>query len=121
MQSESTWRLSEAEVEALQQAIRSDDLENITSEWPRSVTPSERPKRKESPVSDPVNPSHYKDGDIECIDALRACLTPEEFRGYCKGSAIAYLWRDGKKDDPTQEAKKAKWYVSWLAGKDPRG
>ena len=121
MQSESTWRLSEAEVEALQQAIRSDDLENITSAWLGSVTPSEKPKRKESLVSDPVNPSHYKDGDIECIDALRACLTPEEFRGYCKGSAIAYLWRDGKKDDPTQEAKKAKWYVSWLAGKDPRG
>ena len=121
MQSESTWRLSEAEVEALLQEIRSGDPRRTTNAWPRSVTLSERPRRRESPVSDPVNPSHYKDGDIECIDALRACLTPEEFRGYCKGSAIAYLWRDGKKDDPTQEAKKAKWYVSWLAGKDPRG
>lgn len=66
-----------------------------------------------------VNPSHYK-GDIECIDALRTCLTPEEFQGYCKGSALAYLWRHGKKDDPVQEANKANWYIKWLCNLDPR-
>jgi len=60
-------------------------------------------------MTDPVNPSHYK-GDVECIDALRAALTPEEFQGYLKGTAIAYLWRLGKKDAPKQEAKKALWY-----------
>ena len=72
---------------------------------------------------DAINPSHYKRNPsipIECIDALRACLTPEEFRGYCKGNAMAYLWRDGQKDDPQQEAGKAGWYVEWLTGKDPR-
>jgi hypothetical protein len=69
---------------------------------------------------DAVNPSHYRRGDVECIDALRACLTEEEFRGYCKGSAMAYLWRDGEKDDPKQEAGKASWYVQWLRGLDPR-
>jgi hypothetical protein len=69
---------------------------------------------------DAVNPDHYKRGGIECIDGIRAALTPEEFRGYCKGSAMAYLWRDGKKDDPVQEAGKANWYVTWLQGKDPR-
>ena len=75
-------------------------------------------------MSDPVNPNHYKrnsDVPIECVDALRACMTPEEFRGWLKGSAIAYLWRLGEKDSPEQEAKKAGWHVSWLAGKDPRG
>lgn len=71
-------------------------------------------------MSDAVNPDHYKRGDIECIDALRAALTPEEFRGYCKGSAMAYLWREGRKDDAKQEAKKAQWYVTWLTGDDPR-
>ena len=70
-------------------------------------------------MTDPVNPSHYK-GDVECIDALRAALTPEEFQGYVKGSAMAYLWRLGKKDAPEQEAKKALWYVTWLTGSDPR-
>jgi hypothetical protein len=69
---------------------------------------------------DAVNPDHYKRGGIECIDGIRAALTEEEFRGYCKGSAMAYLWRDGKKDDPIQEAGKANWYVAWLQGKDPR-
>jgi hypothetical protein len=121
MQSENTWRLSEAEVAALLQEIRSDDLENTTSAWQSLVTPSERPRRKESRVSDPVNPDHYKSGAIECIDALRSALTPEEFRGYCKGSAMAYLWRLGQKDVPEQEARKASWYVAWLAGRDPRG
>jgi hypothetical protein len=121
MQSENTWRLSEAEVEALVQEIRSEDLASTTSEWQSSATPSERPRRRESRVNDPVNPSHYKSGEIECIDALRAALTPEEFRGYCKGSAMAYLWRLGQKDAPEQEAKKALWYINWLAGKDPRG
>jgi hypothetical protein len=67
----------------------------------------------------PINPAHYKD-DIECVDALRAVLTEEEFLGYCRGSAIAYLWRIGRKDAPRQEAQKAMWYVSWLAGVDPR-
>lgn len=67
-----------------------------------------------------INPDHYQ-GKIECIDALRVCLTEEEFRGYCKGSAIAYLWRHGKKDDPVQEAGKASWYVQWLRNVDPRG
>jgi hypothetical protein len=35
---------------------------------------------------DVVNhPSHYTDGGIECIEAIEAALTNEEFRGYCKG------------------------------------
>lgn len=76
--------------------------------------------RQASITKDNINPSHYKRGDIECIDALRSCLTPEEFRGYCKGSAMAYLWRMGKKDDVRQEAEKAIWYETWLAGRDPR-
>lgn len=120
MRYENTWRLSEAEVEALLREIRSEDLESTTSEWPSSAMPNERPRRKEPSVSDPVNPNHYKSGSVECIDALRAALTPEEFRGYCKGSAMAYLWRLGQKDAPEQEARKASWYISWLAGKDPR-
>jgi hypothetical protein len=66
-----------------------------------------------------INPDHYH-GDIECIDALRSCMTAEEFNGYCRGSALAYLWRMGKKDAPEQEAEKAIWFLTWLAGRDPR-
>jgi len=71
-------------------------------------------------MSDAVNPEHYKKGDVECIDAIRSALTPDEWRGFLKGTAIAYLWRLGHKDAPEQDARKTAWYVSWLAGKDPR-
>ena len=45
---------------------------------------------------DPINPSHYKKGDVECIEAIRASLTKEAFMGYLKGNALKYLWRKQK-------------------------
>lgn len=66
-------------------------------------------------VEDVVNhPAHYTKGGIECIDAIRAALTPEEFRGYCKGNALKYIWRNGKKAPGTevQDAEKAIWYLA---------
>lgn len=43
---------------------------------------------------DKVNqPSHYTFGSIECIEAIEASMTPEEFMGYLKGCTIKYLWR----------------------------
>ena len=48
-----------------------------------------------NPAEDAVNhPPHYNKGGIECIDAIQAALTPEEFRGYCKGNIIKYSWRE---------------------------
>lgn len=46
------------------------------------------------PAPDMVNkPPHYTTGNVECIDAIRAALTAEEFRGYCKGNVIKYTFR----------------------------
>ena len=46
-------------------------------------------------MTDPVNqPPHYRQGGIECIDAIAAALTPEEFAGYCKGNILKYVWRE---------------------------
>lgn len=60
---------------------------------------------------DPVNhPPHYTQGGIECIDAIQAALTPEEFRGYCKGNAIKYVWRERHKGGAESVAKAA-WYL----------
>lgn len=42
-------------------------------------------------------PPHYVVGEIECIDAIRAALTPEEFRGFCKGNMLKYVWRERHK------------------------
>jgi hypothetical protein len=69
--------------------------------------------------NDPINPDHYKN-DIECIDAIRAQLTEDEWRGYLRGQIAKYNWRLGRKDDPAQDAKKLLWYALWLSGIDPR-
>lgn len=34
---------------------------------------------------------------IECIRAIRNALTYEEFRGFCKGNIIKYVWREARK------------------------
>lgn len=65
---------------------------------------------------DEVNrPSHYTAGGIECIDAIRAALTPEEFRGYCKGNMIKYIWRERHKQGDVS-IEKAQWYSKALLG-----
>lgn len=63
---------------------------------------------------DPVNhPSHYctAENGIECIDAIEAALDPDEFAGFCRGNAIKYLWRAGRKGDVVEDLKKAEWYL----------
>ncbi len=63
---------------------------------------------------DPVNhPSHYTTGSIECIDAIEAALTPEEFRGYCKGNVLSYVWRENNKGR-IEDLRKARWYLERL-------
>ena len=66
-------------------------------------------------TEDKVNsPSHYKsEGGIECIEAIRSALTPEEFRGYCKGNILKYTWRERKKGGDESLAK-AQWYMKAL-------
>jgi hypothetical protein len=41
-------------------------------------------------------------------------LTVEEFRGYCKGQAVAYIWREKYKGGDT-DLGKAGWYCRRLA------
>ena len=66
-------------------------------------------------LNDPVNhPSHYASGGIECIEAMKASMTPEAFCGYLKGNAIKYLWRYEKKIAPVEDLKKALWYLERL-------
>lgn len=65
-------------------------------------------------MTDPVNkPTHYTSGEIECIDAIRAALTPEEFRGFCKGNVLKYCWRERQKNGD-QDIAKALVYLGWV-------
>lgn len=59
------------------------------------------------------HPDHYNAGGIECIDAIRAALTAEEFAGFCKGNALKYIWRERHKNGPV-DMLKAQWYLEAL-------
>jgi hypothetical protein len=68
--------------------------------------------------SDLVNhPPHYTDGGIECIEAIEAQLTVEEYRGYLKGNIAKYVWRERHKGG-TESLKKSRWYLDRLIGLD---
>jgi hypothetical protein len=73
--------------------------------------------KEEAPLvqSDQVNhPPHYTDGGgIECIEAIEAQLTLEEYQGYLRGNSVKYLWRWRNKGGKTDLAK-AQWYLDRL-------
>ena len=69
-----------------------------------------------------VGGDHYKTmGDFQPWDVLQHWLTPEEYRGYQKGVAIAYLARERQKGGD-QDIKKAAHHLQRLIeamGGDP--
>jgi len=50
---------------------------------------------------------------MECIDAIEAQLTPEEFMGFLKGNIAKYMWREKTKGG-AESLRKAKWYLDKL-------
>ena len=66
---------------------------------------------------DNINPQHYKKGSIECIDAIEAALTPEEFKGFCKGQVFKYVWRETHKNANIEDLQKAEWFLSRIKQK----
>ena len=66
-------------------------------------------------LNDNVNsPSHYNSGSVECIEAIEAMLSPEEFVGYLRGNSLKYRWRFRYKGKPLEDLKKANWYEERL-------
>lgn len=57
------------------------------------------------------HPSHYNQGDMECIDGIVGAFGKDEAVVFCKINAFKYLWRLGYKDDEAQEIGKIKWYL----------
>lgn len=89
---------------------------SVTMECKDGVCPVPWAVTETAPVlqGDNVNhPPHYTDGGIECIEAIEAALTAEEFRGYCKGNLMKYNWRERMKGG-TESLKKAQWYLDRL-------
>jgi len=60
------------------------------------------------------NPVHYNTGNIECIDAMEAMLSKEEFIGYLRGNSFKYRWRMRHKGRAVQDLQKSQWYENKL-------
>ena len=68
-------------------------------------------------VSDSVNsPSHYTRGKSEAIDVIEDAIqdAPSPKDGMLQAQALKYLLRLWLKDNPEEDAKKARWYLNRL-------
>ena len=75
----------------------------------------EAPKSSYELREEEINsPQHYNTGQIECIDAIEAMLTFEEFVGYLRGNSLKYRWRFRYKKSPISDLAKAAWYEKKL-------
>lgn len=76
--------------------------------------PAAQTRRNDELLSDAVNsPKHYADSTIECIDAIEASMSREEFQGYLKGNVQKYVWRYRHKGG-VEDLKKSQWYANRL-------
>ncbi|MCU4307620.1 DUF3310 domain-containing protein [Acinetobacter radioresistens] len=58
-------------------------------------------------------PGHYTAGNIECIEAMQAMMTHEEFIGYLRGNIFKHQWRYKHKNG-LEDLRKAQWYQNKL-------
>lgn len=69
---------------------------------------------------DRVNqPSHYTAGKTEAIDIIEDAIkdSPNVEAGFLQGQVLKYLLRIWLKDNPLEDAKKARWYLNRLIDK----
>lgn len=59
------------------------------------------------------HPSHYGQGEIECIEYIEDFLTEEEYIGYLRGNIAKYQHRWRYKNG-VEDLKKAQWYLTRL-------
>ena len=71
-------------------------------------------KMPDSNKPDNVNhPKHYLKGGLECIQVIKAQLTPEQYKGYLYGNVLKYMWRWPDKNG-LEDLRKAAKYLEWL-------
>ena len=57
-------------------------------------------------------PAHYKQGEVECIDALESAFGKERLATYCTLNAMKYMWRANDHEDGLEvNLRKASWYI----------
>lgn len=88
-----------------------DELGYYRSEEPEIIR--EEPDFTGLHNSNVHSPTHYNESGIECIDAIRASLGPNDFQAYCKGNVMKYLWRYKYKNG-LEDLEKAQVYLGWM-------
>ena len=98
----------------------SDDMLNKVYNWYKELDPAACENTEgeccdKEPDIDMVNhPSHYTQGGIECIDALKAATVSKTgIEAVCTANAIKYLWIYEEKNG-IEDVKKARWYIDRL-------
>jgi hypothetical protein len=73
-----------------------------------------RPRENNDDHDDGVNhPSHYNQGDIECIDYVdQVCINYPGDEASSVGETIKYLTRAPHKGKKVKDLKKAQWYLN---------
>ena len=84
------------------------------NDLPYNVTKTDGSVKLKPLQPDTINPSHYKQGDVECIDAIKAATT-DGFTGYLTGNILKYVWR-WKLKNGIEDLRKARWYLDRLIG-----
>lgn len=89
----------------------------VAGKVPPASAYMETPEKITNKINEAVNhPDHYQGDGIECIDAIRAALGTDGFIAYCRGNAIKYAWRAGKKGpNAAEDMGKAAVYSKWAA------
>ena len=82
-------------------------------EWDYAGALAKLSIRKPKQVDPVEQPDHYNKGAIEAIEAIKASMHPQEYKGYLKGNCLKYLWRYEYKNG-VEDLRKARVYLDWL-------
>ena len=82
-------------------------------EWDAMVALNNLSIRKPKKTDPVEQPDHYNKGAIEAIEAIKASMHPQEYKGYLKGNCLKYLWRYEYKNG-VEDLRKARVYLDWL-------
>jgi len=92
------------------------DQFNMYDNWEVSFRDSIETTFKDDRVN---HPSHYTRGRQEAIDIIEDAIqdAPTPAQGLLQAQALKYLLRIWNKDNPAEDAKKARWYLDRLITK----
>ena len=101
------------------------DYINFRKEWKENLEWEDANKdvfvdsviRSYPDAADAVNsPAHYTRGRVEVIEVIEDAVkdAPDTFDAVLQGNILKYLLRLWVKENPLQDAKKARWYLDRL-------